>query len=172
MKLWAYILRRILILIPTLIGLTLMVFVIIHLQGNNLLLAQYLNPRLTGPAKQQQLEALTERFHLNDPVYIQYFYWLQQIITGDWGYTNTPIYSGSVTTAISLFLPNTIIIAVFASIIIWLLSIPLGVSSAVNRDSIRDHLIRVSSFTLYAMPIYLIAIALIILLGVYFHVLP
>jgi peptide/nickel transport system permease protein len=144
----------------------------IHLQGNNLLLAQYLNPRLSGPAKEEQIKALSERFHLNDPIYIQYFYWLAQILSGDLGYTNTPIYSGPVTTAIQLFLPNTIMITLLASLLIWLLGIPLGVHSAVNRDSISDQIIRVSTFTLYAMPIYLIGIALILILGVYFNILP
>jgi len=172
MKLWVYIVRRLIILIPTLIGLTLLVFVIVHLQGNNLLLAQYLNPKLTGPAKEQQLQALIERFHLNEPIYVQYFYWLYQIIMGDWGYTNTPIYSGPVTTAIALFLPNTIMLAIFSAILVWLIGIPLGIYSAVNRDSIGDHTIRVSSFTLYAMPIYLIAIMLIIVFGVYLRILP
>jgi peptide/nickel transport system permease protein len=172
MKLWVYIVRRLIILIPTLIGLTLLVFIMIHLQGNNLLLAQYLNPRLSGPAKEEQIKALSERFHLNDPIYIQYFYWLAQILSGDLGYTNTPIYSGPVTTAIQLFLPNTIMITLLASLLIWLLGIPLGVHSAVNRDSISDQTIRVSTFTLYAMPIYLIGIALILILGVYFDILP
>jgi len=172
MKLWVYIVRRLIILIPTLIGLTLLVFAIVHLQGNNLLLAQYLNPKLTGPAKEQQLQALIERFHLNEPIYVQYFYWLYQIIIGDWGYTNTPIYSGPVTTAIALFLPNTIMLAIFSAILVWLIGVPLGIYSAVNRDSIGDNTIRVSSFTLYAMPIYLIAIMLIIVFGVYLRILP
>jgi peptide/nickel transport system permease protein len=93
-------------------------------------------------------------------------------VQGNWGLTNTPIFSGPVTTAIALYLPNTIMISVFASILIWVIGVPLGVFSAVNRDSPADHTIRVGSFTLYAMPIYLIAIVLIIVLGVYMHILP
>ncbi|AKV75423.1 peptide ABC transporter permease [Metallosphaera sedula] len=172
MKLWMFVLRRIAILIPTLIGLTLLVFVLIHLQGNNLILSEYLNPRLTGQARELAIQRLTQEFHLNQPVYIQYFYWLAQVFSGNFGYTNTPIFSGPVSTAIVLFLPNTVILSLFAALLIWLIGIPLGVFSAVNRDSAADQGIRVFSFTLYSMPIYLIAIALILILGVYTGILP
>ncbi|AEB94213.1 MAG: ABC transporter permease [Metallosphaera sp.] len=167
-----FILRRLIILIPTLIGLTLLVFVLIHLQGNNLILSEYLNPRLTGQARELEIQRLIQEFHLNQPVYIQYFYWLGQVLSGNFGYTNTPIFSGPVSVAIELFLPNTIVLSLFAALLIWLIGIPLGVFSAVNRDSVADQGIRVFSFTLYSMPIYLIAIALILLLGVYTGVLP
>jgi peptide/nickel transport system permease protein len=63
-------------------------------------------------------------------------------------------------------------ISVFASILIWVIGVPLGVFSAVNRDSAADHTVRVGSFTLYAMPIYLIGVVLILLVGVYLKLLP
>ena len=172
MKLWAFILKRIVYAIITLIGLTFIVFALLHVGGNNLLLAAYLNPRLTGPAKQQMIKELIQRFHLNDPVYVQYFYWLKALLTGNLGYTNTPIYSGPVTTAIALFLPNTVMLTIIASILIWIIGIPLGVYSAVRRDSVGDQSVRVFSFTLYAMPIYLIAFILIIIFGVELKILP
>jgi len=63
-------------------------------------------------------------------------------------------------------------ISVVASILIWIIGVPLGVYSAVKRDSAADHTLRIGSFTLYAMPIYLIGVVLILLLGVYFKILP
>jgi peptide/nickel transport system permease protein len=131
-----------------------------------------MNPKVTGVAKELLLQKLTNDFHLNQPIYIQYFYWLYQIIRGNWGFTNTPIFSGSVGTAIALFLPNTLMISVFASILIWVIGVPLGVYSAVNRDSPGDHTLRIGSFTLYAMPIYLIGVVLILVVGVYLKILP
>lgn len=172
MKLWAYIARRLLLFIPTLIGLTFIVFVLSHAGGNNLVLAEYINPRLTGEARALLIQKLTDEFHLNQPLYIQYFYWLYQVLQGNWGFTNTPIFSGSVITAIDLFFPNTAMITVVASVLIWVIGIPLGVYSAVNRDSAADQVLRVGSFTLYAMPIYLIAVALILALGVYLKLIP
>jgi peptide/nickel transport system permease protein len=161
-----------LLLIPTLIGLTFIVFILSHVSGTNIILSEYINPRLSGAARTLVVQKLTNELHLNQPIYVQYFYWLYQILQGNWGITNTPIFSGQVTTAIALFFPNTIILAVVASILIWVIGVPLGVYSAVNRDSPADHTLRVGSFTLYAMPIYLIGVVLIILVGVYVKILP
>ncbi|HMK94918.1 MAG TPA: ABC transporter permease [Candidatus Limnocylindrales bacterium] len=172
MRLWVYVIRRLLLLIPTLIGLTFIVFILSHVSGTNIILSEYINPRLTGAARTLLIQKLTSEFHLNQPIYVQYFYWLYQILQGNWGVTNTPIFSGSVTTAITLFFPNTIMIALVASILIWVIGVPLGVYSAVNRDSPGDHALRIGSFTLYAMPIYLIGVVLIILVGVYLKILP
>ena len=172
MRLWVYIVRRLLLIIPTLIGLTFIVFILSHISGTNIILSEYISPKLTGIARQIVIQKLTSEFHLNQPIYIQYFYWLYQILQGNWGFTSTPIFNGQVNTAIALFLPNTIMISVVASILIWVIGVPLGVYSAVNRDSAADHTLRIGSFTLYSMPIYLIGVVLIILLGVYLKVLP
>ncbi len=172
MRLWVYVIRRLVLLIPTLIGLTFIVFILSHVSGTNVILSMYLSPKLSGAARQLLIQQLTSEFHLNQPIYVQYFYWLYQILQGNWGVTTTPIFSGQVTTAIALFLPNTIMISVVASILIWVIGVPLGVYSAVNRDSPGDHTVRVGSFTLYAMPIYLIGVVLIILVGVYLKILP
>jgi len=172
MRLWVYIIRRLLLLIPTLIGLTFIVFILSHVSGTNVILSEYISPKLTGAARQILVQQLTNQFHLNQPIYIQYFYWLWQILQGNWGVTNTPIFSGQVNTAIALFLPNTLMISVVASILIWVIGVQLGVYSAVNRDSPADHTLRIGSFTLYAMLIYLIGIVLILLVGVYLKILP
>jgi len=172
MKLWIYILRRLLLFIPTLVGLTFIVFFLSHVSGNNIILSEYINPHLTGAARAVLVQQLTNEFHLNQPIYIQFFYWLYQILQGNWGITNTPIFSGSVNTAIALFLPNTIMLSVVAAILIWVIGVPLGVFSAVHRDSAADHALRIGSFTLYSMPPYLIGLVFIILLGVWFKILP
>jgi peptide/nickel transport system permease protein len=172
MKLWIYIIRRLLLFIPTLIGLTFIVFFLSHISGTNIILSEYLSPRLTGAAREAVIQQLTLQFHLNQPIYIQFFYWLYQILQGNWGFTNTPIFSGSINTAIALFLPNTIMLTALATVLIWVIGIPLGVYSAVHRDSAADHTLRVGSFTLYSMPPYLIGLVLILLLGVWLNILP
>jgi peptide/nickel transport system permease protein len=172
MKLWLYIVRRLLLIIPTLIGLTLITFILIHVQGNNLIIAEYLNPHLTGAARDYAIQQLYQRFHLNDPLYIQYMYWLIQVLNGDLGFTRTPIYSGPVTTALALFYPNTIMLAVISSILIWIIGIPIGVWSAVKRDSLFDQSMRVVTFTLYAMPPYLVYLLVLIVFAVYLSLFP
>jgi len=171
-KLWQYIVKRLLYYIPTLIGLTVIVFALMHVGGVYKLIAVYINPRLTGAARQQQIQMLIQKFHLNQPIYVQYFYWLASVLQGNLGYTNTPIFSGPVTQAIALFFPNTALLAVLGGILTWLLGIPLGTWSAVRRDKPDDVAIRVFSYTLYGMPIYLIAVVLIIIFAVWLKVLP
>jgi ABC-type dipeptide/oligopeptide/nickel transport system permease component len=161
MKLRYYIARRLILVVPTLIGLTLIVFALTHVGGNSRLISEYINPHSTVPIAVQEA-ALTQKFHLNDPLIVQYFYWLSAFFQGNWGYTNTPIYDGTVTGAISLFFPNTLVLAVIATALVGLLGIPLGVWSAVRKDSLFDQSTRVVSFIGYSVPLYWLALILII----------
>jgi peptide/nickel transport system permease protein len=161
MKLRYYIARRLLLLIPTLLGLTLIVFAISHVGGSQRLLGEYINSHSTIPVNVQE-QQLAERFHLNDPLVVQYFYWLAAFVQGDWGYTQTTIYSGTVLDAIKLFYPNTFILSVLAAIWTGLIGIPLGVWSAVRKDSVLDQTTRVISFVGYSVPLYWLALLLII----------
>ncbi len=171
-KLWQYVARRLIYYIPTLIGLTVIVFALMHVGGEYKLIAVYINPRLSGAARQEQIQELIQKFHLNQPIYVQYFYWLAQILRGQLGYTNTPIFSGPVTQAMTYFFPNTAFLAIVAGILTWLMGIPLGTWSAVRRDKPDDVAIRVFSYALYGMPIYLIAYLLIVVFAVWLKVLP
>jgi peptide/nickel transport system permease protein len=164
MKLWVYVIRRLILLIPTLLGLTFLMFALTHVGGTDILLAEYMNPHLSGAARDAATKALIARFHLNEPLYIQYFYWLWQVLQGDLG---TSVYAGGipVTTAIELFMPNTLLLTLVASALTWLIAVPMGVYSAVRRDSLLDQSVRVGSFTLYSMPFFLIGFIVLIVLG-------
>src|SRR5438876_858631 len=138
--------------------------------GPSVFIALYINPHLTGSARQQLVDQLTARFHLNDPIYVQYFYWLGAILQGDWG---TSAQNGqAVTTNFVWFMPNTIMLTVVASLLTWVISIPIGVYSATRRDSVLDQGVRVATFTLYSMPIFLIGFALFLTFGTSWHLLP
>lgn len=160
MKLRYYILRRLLFVIPTLLGLTIIVFVLIHIQGTTNLIGSYINPRAGDIAGQEQ--AVIRLLHLNEPLPYQYLYWLWQILHGNWGYTHTGIYSGPVTNAIVLFYPNSLVLAIVSFVFVTAISIPLGVWSAVRRNSLGDHVTRVASFIGYSMPIYWLGLLLIL----------
>ena len=161
MKLRYYIMRRLLLLIPTLIGLTLIVFILSHVGGSQRLVGAYINIHSTIPVAVQEAE-LAQRFHLNDPIYVQYFYWLTAFLQGNWGYTKTSIYSGTVLDAINLFFPNTLVLAVLSCILMTIIGIPLGVWSAVRKDSLLDQTTRVVSFAGYSIPLYWLGLLLIL----------
>ena len=161
MKLRYYIARRLLLLIPTLIGLTLIVFAITHVGGSQRLIGAYINIHSTIPVAVQERQ-LMQRFHLNDPLVVQYFYWLAAFVQGNWGYTQTSIYTGTVLDAINLFFPNTLVLSVLSSILTGAIGIPLGVWSAVRKDSLLDQATRAISFAGYSIPLYWLGLLLVI----------
>lgn len=147
------ILKRIALGVITLIGLTIITFILSHAGGPTLAVSAYLNPRSPIPTS-EQVKILEQRFHLNDPLYVQYFYYLSGLLSGQWGYTNTPVFAGPVTTAITYFLPNTIELTVVAMLIIVFAGIRLGVFSAARQNGISDNVIRVLSFVGIALPAF------------------
>jgi ABC-type dipeptide/oligopeptide/nickel transport system permease component len=156
-----YIVRRLLLVVPTIIGLTLIVFILTHVGGDQRFLGEYINIHSPIPVSVQEAQ-LIQKFHLDQPVIVQYFFWLAAFFRGDWGYTHTPIFSGPVLDAIGLFLPNTIVLATFSSILTVIIGIPLGVWSAVKKNSLVDHATRVVSFVGYSLPVYWLGLLLII----------
>lgn len=147
------ILKRIILGIITLVGLTIITFILSHAGGPTLAVSTYINPRSPIPTG-QQVKILEQRFHLNDPLYVQYFYYISGLLSGQWGYTNTQVFAGPVTTAIVYFLPNTIELAIVAMFIIIEAGIRLGVFSASRQNGITDNVIRVLSFVGIALPAF------------------
>lgn len=154
MKLSYYVVRRVLLMIPILIGATLIVFLLTRAGGTQMIIGAYLNPHLPpGPQK----AALIKQFHLDSPLYVQYLYFIEGLLHGNWGYTHTPIYSGPVTTAIMIFFPNTLQLAVVAFIIALAIGIPLGTLAAVRKDSWVDQITRLLAFIGISLPIFWLA---------------
>lgn len=162
MRLSQYIIRRLLLMVPTVIGATLIVFLLTRAGGINTVIAAYINPHIPY-APQRAL--LIKEFHLNQPLFIQYFYFLGGLVHGNWGYTRTGIFTGPVTTAIAIFLPNTIQLAVVSFIIAMIIGIPLGTLAAVRKDSWVDQITRVIAFVGISLPVFWLAELLQIYLG-------
>ncbi|MEM3844436.1 MAG: ABC transporter permease [Candidatus Parvarchaeota archaeon] len=151
--------KRVIYGIISLIGLTVITFILSHAGGPTMAISTYLNPQSPIPISVQE-KTLEAEFHLNQPLYIQYFYYMVGLFHGNWGYTKTPIFSGPVTTAIAYFLPNTIELSVVAIMVIIFVGIPLGVFSAARRDGPADNVIRVISFIGVALPAFWLGLIL------------
>lgn len=162
MKLSYYIIRRLLLLIPMVIGATLIVFLLTRAGGVNMVIAAYLNPHL--PYAPQRV-AIMKMLNLNQPLYIQYFYFIWNMIHGNLGYTRTGVYSGPVVTAMKLYFPNTIQLAVVAFLIAMAIGVPVGTIAAVRKDSWVDQSTRVTAFVGISLPIFWLALLLMIYLG-------
>ncbi len=164
MRLRDYIIRRLLLLIPVLLGLSVIVFALTRLGGDPA--AMYITERMT-PA---QVAAVYEKYGFNQPEYIQYLRWLQGALTGDLGYSQTA--HMEVLQAIATFFPATFELTTVAIIFAVLLGIPLGILSAKRRNEAIDHAARVFALTGVSIPVFWLGIMLQFVFFFYLHLLP
>src|SRR5207247_2054434 len=139
-------LRRLCLLSPTLIGATCITCVLSRAVPVDQLVETYLNLRSPIP-RVQQIATARALLHLDDPIPVQYVYYLGLLLRGDWGFTNTELYHGTVTAALVLFFPPTVELAIAATFLATFLGIPLGTISAVRKDRISDPVTRVVALT-------------------------
>lgn len=162
-----YLARRLLFMIPLLLGITVITFVIIHLApGRPTDSITYGNPKL-GTDTRTRLETL---YGLDKPLTVQYATWLARFIKLDFGTSFSD--SRPVIKKIMERLPATILLNTLALLVIFIVAIPLGVLSAAKRDTPFDKTVTVTSFIAYAMPTFWLALLLMMLFGVYWRILP
>ncbi len=158
-----YVLGRLVQMVPLLFGITFLAYAIISLVPGSPLAELEHNPR----ARPEYVERIRENLGLDRPWHVRYFVWLGNLLRGDLGVSLQD--STSVAGRIVEVLPNTLLLTGSALAFALLLSIPLGVSSAVKRNSRFDHLVTVAALAAYAMPPFWLAFLLIIVFGVQFR---
>ena len=155
MELKHYIIRRLLLLIPTLIGVTLLIFAVIQLFSPTERAALYIR----DPRQARDLPGIIKKYHLDEPVYVQYYYWLREVLRGNLGYSksvNMPVVD-----AIINFFPATVELVMYSAPLIVLLGIKLGVLAAIHKDRAVDHLTRISSIIGWSLPSFWLGILLL-----------
>jgi peptide/nickel transport system permease protein len=155
-----YILKRILYMIPTLIGISILSFFIIQLPPGD-----FLTAKIAGMVEQGQtidvatLDAMKARYGLDQPLIVQYGKWIGGIILrGDFGESfewNRPV-----TQMIWGRLSLTVILSLITLIFIWLIAFPVGVYSAVKKYSLGDYVFTFFGFIGLAIPNFLFALTL------------
>jgi peptide/nickel transport system permease protein len=161
----SYILRRILIAIPTLILVSIFVFMLQKLLPGDPVLV--MAGRGTRP---EVLAYLREQYRLNDPLIVQYFHWVGNVLQGDLGMslrTRQPV-----TTLIADKLPVTIQLAVMAMIFAFLIGIPAGILSAVRKGTLTDYIANFIALSGLSIPNFWLGIMLILLVSVNLGWLP
>jgi len=156
-----YILKRLLNLIPLLLGITIISFMVIHIApGSPTDSMTQLNPKMSLDAR----EKLAKIYGFDKPLYIQYFTWLGRLSRFDFG---TSFIDGRpVLKKIAERMPITISINVLSIFFIFIVAIPLGVKSAVSRGGIFEKITTVLVFILYAAPGFWLALMLMSFFGV------
>lgn len=157
-----YILRRIVLTIPILFGVTLLTYLIVNASGDPLQQFE-LNPKISAAS----LEAIRENLGLNQPWYIRYFIWLGNVIRGDLGYSM--INYRPVLDSILRVMPYTILLSFSAILISLVIAVPIGIYSALRRNGLVDRVFAIFSTAAYAMPIFWLSLLLVILFSAKFR---
>ncbi len=155
---FGYILRRLLLMIPTLILVSVISFTAILLPPGDYLTSYAAQLRTEGESVDEEaINSLRERYGLGQPVYVQYAKWVYGIISrGDWGQSME--WQRPVSELIWERLGLTLALAVFSLLISWLIAIPVGVYSATHQYSIPDYLMSTFSFLGVGVPAFLWAL--------------
>jgi len=163
-----YLLRRVVGLVPLLIGITFISFFVIQLApGSPVELMTDMNPD-ASPELRQKLE---EYWGLDDPIHIQYFNWVKRVAVGDFGVSFSTD-RRPVADKIRQALPITLLLNVMSLALIMLVSIPIGVYSATNPYTFGDRTATVFVFLGFAMPTFWLALLCMMLFGVELGWLP
>jgi peptide/nickel transport system permease protein len=162
---WAFTLRRLLYAVPVLLGVSMLVFLLIHLAPGDVV------DILVPPEVPKEIaDSLRRRFRLDEPIYLQYLAWLGRLMVGDFGisfFTGRPV-------AEELFgaLGNTLVIALPAALLGFCLGIALGALAAYNRDTWLDKVFSATAIIGVSLPHYWVGIVLVAVFSVVLNVLP
>ncbi len=175
-----YLLKRILILIPTLIGITIVVFGIVNLAPGSPVEQKIQQMKFAGAdgnsnagaaaskgasatVSNEVLEALKKQYGFDKPVHIRYWIWLKNLAKFDFGESFT--YEEEVTSVIMSKLPVSLQFGVVSLILSYLISIPLGILKAIKDGSKFDQASSFLLFLAYSIPGFMLAIFLIVFLS-------
>ena len=162
-----YVLRRIVQLIPVLIGITFLSFAMMRIAGSDAITEMYGNK---GGVDQAIIDAARADLGLDKPFLTQYFSWLGGMLTGDMG---TSYISGrNVFDTFVSKLPATLLLTALSILLTIIISIPLGVLAAVRHDRFSDYLIRFCSFVGNSLPNFFVAMLLMYFLSIKMGWLP
>ena len=155
-------------MLPLLLGITIVCFVVMRLApGSPTDLQTQMNPRVSAEMK----ERLRAMYDLDKPLPQQYLSWLRKLAVLDLGKSFSPDHR-PVADKILERIPITIIINILSMVIILLVAIPIGVLSAVHKDSLFDRITTIFVFIGFATPTFWLALLLMILFGVHLGWLP
>lgn len=163
-----YILKRLMLMVPTMIGISIISFVIIQLPPGD-----YLTSVLAAMADsdvsftEEQINRMRANYGLDQPMMMQYLKWIWGIVSrGDFGYSfewNRPV-----SELIWERMGSTLSISFLSLLFVWAVSLPIGIYSAVRRHSIGDHVATLFGFLGLAIPNFILALTLMYLSYKYF----
>ena len=162
-----YLLKRLLLIIPTLFGISVLTFAIIRLAPGDPAMMR-VGSSLTGSIRDQQLaaaiiEKTRQQFGLDKPMHVQFWLWLKSIVTLNFGrsYKDNRL----VMDRIWERLPVTLQLNIISLILVYLLAVPIGIYSSTHQYALSEKVSTVFLFILYSLPSFWVATPLILFLG-------
>ncbi|MCP5465417.1 MAG: ABC transporter permease [Thermotogae bacterium] len=147
-----YIVRRLVLSIPVLLGVSILAFMIIAAAPGDFLDVYRINPSVS----REQVTNLEKQFGLDKDPFTQYFIWLGNIVKGDWGYSFT--YKVPVWNILLRRLEATLLLSVTTFIFTWGIGIPLGIYTALHQYTVADQALSVFGFIGISIPSFFFAL--------------
>src|SRR6201981_1434736 len=161
-----YLLRRLLIAVPSLLGISLVLFIVLALAPGDPFGELATNPNVPPEVG----AALRAKFGLDDPIMLRYLRWLVAMVHGDWGFSFASRID--VDTLILQRLPATLFVIGSSQVLALLIALPVGVYSAVRPYSIFDQIANTLAFIGFSLPTFFTGLLLILVFSVQLDWLP
>lgn len=162
----SYLLRRLLIALPSLLGISVVLFAVLALAPGDPFEELATNPNVPAEVKL----ALRQKFGLDDPVYLRYFHWASAMAHGDWGFSF--ISRVDVDTLIAQRVPVTLAVIGASQILALAIALPVGILSAVKPYSWFDRIASTLAFIGFSLPTFFTGILLILVFSIQLDWLP
>ncbi|HEV8642046.1 MAG TPA: ABC transporter permease [Methylomirabilota bacterium] len=166
-----YVARRLLLFVPTLLGASVLIFVLLRLvPGDIAEILVYQAGTESSAIQQKQVEQIRREFGLDRPVVVQYVLWLGNALRGDFGYSYTQ--RRPVADILSERFPRSLELAFLTLVVAIVWAIPLGVVSATRQNTWADYLVRLVSISGLSLPIFFTGVLILYGLVRFFRWLP
>src|SRR5215510_5535262 len=163
---WQYLLRRILILIPVLAGISLVLFTILAMAPGDPFEELATNPNVPAEVRLN----LRAKFGLDDPVAVRYVRWLSSMLRGDWGFSF--VSRVNVDQLILQRLPTTLFVIGSAQLLALLVALPIGIYAATRPYSLFDQIASTLAFCGFSLPTFFTGLLFILFFSIYLDWLP
>src|SRR5437764_8128369 len=161
-----YLLRRLLIVVPSLLGISIVLFTVLALAPGDPFGELAANPAIPP----EVAAALRAKFGLDDPVWTRYLHWLLAMLQGDWGFSFASRIN--VDTLILQRLPTTLIVIGAAQLLAILVALPVGVLAGTRPYSIFDQIANTFAFIGFSLPTFFTGLLFILVFSIYLDWLP
>jgi peptide/nickel transport system permease protein len=161
-----YLLRRLIVAVPSLLGISLILFVLLALAPGDPFGELASNPNIPPEVR----EALRIKFGMDDPILVRYLHWLVAMVHGDWGFSFAS--RVNVDTLILQRVPTTLYVVGTAQLLALAVAIPIGVYAAMRPYSIFDQLANTFAFIGFSLPTFFTGLLLILIFSVNLGWLP